>query len=339
MPASAPELARRNGLGEFSVAGVHRYDASSGPRWILSHVMRYRPRVVAFFCLATFSNIAYSFAALLTGQVAEEMLKPAGGRLLEIALTLFGLLALNELANLAASFAAENISKRLQADAREELYLSLLAKSQTFHGRQRVGDIMARATEDVQMLGMMIVPGSNLIILSLLAIVVPFVFLGAITPELLAVPALFLVGHFFALRSYVRELGPVMMDQRVQFGRLNAGLEETVSGIEVVKASAREALEREKYARTSRQLRDTTISQGVIEARYLPLLLFAVATGLMFLHCLWLHERGVLRISGVIGVMGLLAMLRFPTFISIFTFSLVQAGLASATRSLGFKRA
>jgi ATP-binding cassette subfamily B protein len=338
MPASAPELARRNGLGEFSVAGVHRYDASSGPRWILSHVMRYRPRVVAFFCLATFSNIAYSFAALLTGQVAEEMLKPAGGRLLEIALTLFGLLALNELANLAASFAAENISKRLQADAREELYLSLLAKSQTFHGRQRVGDIMARATEDVQMLGMMIVPGSNLIILSLLAIVVPFVFLGAITPELLAVPALFLVGHFFALRSYVRELGPVMMDQRVQFGRLNAGLEETVSGIEVVKASAREALEREKYARTSRQLRDTTISQGVIEARYLPLLLFAVATGLMFLHCLWLHERGVLRISGVIGVMGLLAMLRFPTFISIFTFSLVQAGLASATRILGIIR-
>jgi ATP-binding cassette subfamily B protein len=338
-PAAPPEFVRRaNELGEFSVKGAHRYDVSSAPRWILAHVMRYRPLVVAFFSLATFSNVAYSVAALLTGQVAEEMVKPAGGRLLEIALTLFGLLLLNELCNLAASFAAENISKGLQADAREELYLGLLSKSQTFHGRQRVGDLMARATDDVQMLGMMIVPGSNLIIQSLLAIIVPCVFLCAIRPELLAVPALFLVCHFLALRAYVRELGPVMMGQRVQFGRLNAGLEETVSGIEVVKASAREALEREKYARASRELRDTTIAQGLIEARYLPLLLFAVATGLMFLHCLWLYERGVLSISGIIGVMGLLAVLRFPTFISIFTFSLVQAGLASAARILGIIR-
>ena len=101
---------------------------------------------------------------------------------LGIALALFGLLGASGLCTLAASICAENISKGFQADAREELYLSLLAKSQTFHGRQRVGDIMARATDDTQMLSMMVVPGSNLIIESSLAIVVPCAFLAGIEP-------------------------------------------------------------------------------------------------------------------------------------------------------------
>jgi ATP-binding cassette subfamily B protein len=337
VPASAFERVASE-KGEFSVAGAWRYDGSSTGRWIASHVGRYRPFAVAFFSLAVCSILCFSYASIVTGKIAEDMLQPGGGRLLEQALTLFVLLALSGLCTLAASFCAENISKGVQADAREELYLSLLAKSQTFHGRQRVGDIMARATDDTQMLGLMVVPGSNMIIESALAIVVPCAFLGTISPELLAVPGLFLVCHFFALRAYVRELGPVMTRQRSEFGLLNAGLEETVSGIEVVKASAREAFERAKYARFAGNLRDTTVAQGVIEARYLPLFLFAVATGVMFLHCLWLHERGVLRISEIIGAMGLMGVLRFPTFISIFTFALVQAGLASAARILGIIR-
>ena len=221
-PASARTV---SGEGEFSVAGAWRYDASCCARWVASHVGRYRGFVVAFFSLALLSNIAFSFAAVLTGSIAEEMLKPGGGRLLEASLFLCAVLALSALCNLGASLSAENISKGFQADAREELYLSLLAKSQTFHGRQRVGDIMARATDDTQMLGLMIVPGSNLIIDSLLAIVVPCAFLGAFSPELLIVPGLFLVSHFIALRAYVRELGPVMMLQLSEFGLLNAALE------------------------------------------------------------------------------------------------------------------
>ena len=171
-PASAFERAASE-KGEFSVAGARRYDGSSTGRWIVSHVGRYRRFAVGFFSLAVCSILCFSYASIVTGKIAQEMLQPDGGRLLEHALTLFGLLALSGLCTLAGSFGAENISKGFQADAREELYLSLLAKSQTFHGRQRVGDIMARATDDTQMLGLMVVPGSNLIIESLLAIVVP----------------------------------------------------------------------------------------------------------------------------------------------------------------------
>jgi ATP-binding cassette subfamily B protein len=325
--------------GEFSVSDAPKYDQQSRRRWIWSHLRRYRTFLLASFALVIVSNVAYSQASLLTGLAAEEMLKPGGGRLLAYCIAILLSLVVDGVSNLSSNYCAENIAKGFQADARQELYLSLLGKSQTFHGRQRVGDIMARATEDTSQLSSMVVPGATLIIEGALSILIPCIYLASIELELLLVPVSFVVCHVFALRDYMRQLEPVMRRQRDGFGRLNASLEETVSGIEVVKASAREGFERDKYRELARELRQASVAQGAIEARYLPLFLFAVATGLMFLHCLWLHQRGVLRISEIISAMGLMAVLRFPTFISIFTFSLLQSGLASAERILSILRA
>jgi ATP-binding cassette subfamily B protein len=118
------------------------------------------------------------------------------------------------------------------------------------------------------------------------------------------------------------------------FGKLNAGLEETISGIEVVKASAQENFERGKYSGNATRLRNAFVAQGEIEARYLPLLFYALAVGGSFLQSMLLYQRGLLTIPQIISILGLVGILRFPTFISIFTFSLVQSGLASAERIL-----
>jgi ATP-binding cassette subfamily B protein len=327
------------GLGEFSVEGAPRYDLTSAQRWVLSHVARYPWFVSAFLLLTLFGNVAYAQASYFTGLAAEEMLKPGHGQLAKYCLGILVILVGDGVANLVSYVCAENIAKGFQADARQELYLSLLGKSQTFHGRQRVGEIMARATEDTAQLSSMVVPGASLIIEGCFAIVIPCIYIASLSLELLVVPLAFIAAHVVAVRAYQRELAPVMMRQRNEFGALNAGLEETVSGIELVKASAREGFERDKYDRVASDLKDAFVAQGVIEARYLPLFLFAVATGAMFLHSLWLYTRGSLRLSDVITAMGLMAVLRFPTFISIFTFSLVQSGLAGAERILELIRA
>ncbi len=115
---------------------------------------------------------------------------------------------------------------------------------------------------------------------------------------------------------------------------MNAGLEETISGIEVVKASAQEPFERSKFRKNARAYRDYFAQQGRVEAGYLPTLLYAFAFGLGFLHCMALYQQGTLSIPEIIAVMGLLGAMRFPIFISIFSFSLVQLGIASAERVL-----
>ncbi len=64
---------------------------------------------------------------------------------------------------------------------------------------------------------------------------------------------------------------------RYQFGVMNAGLAETITGIEVVKSTAQEEQEKGKFARNARSYRDYFVSQGEIQARYLPRLLLSVA--------------------------------------------------------------
>src|SRR5262249_9829721 len=153
------------------------------------------------------------------------------------------------------------------------------------------------------------------------------------------VPLLFLIAFVFALRRYSNALNPVSGALRQQFGITNARLAEAISGIEVVKGYAQEAYERSLFAANARRYRDLFVQEGKIRARYLPLLLFGIAFGLGFGHALLLFMRGELTIGQVVAFMGLYGVLRFPTFISLFSFALVQIGLAGAERILDLIKA
>ncbi len=212
--------------------------------------------------------------------------------------------------------------------------ISLLGKSQTFHNRQQVGDVMARATNDVSQISSMIQPGVSLILSSMLSIVAPIVLIGLVRVELLLTPLLWLVTFAWAVRDYMRQLNPVASASRTQFGTMNAGLTEIISGIEVVKAYAQEPGAYKRFMRDARGFRDLFVKEGQIQARYLPLLLYGLMFGGGFAHALFLYHQGAISVGDIVAFMGLLSVLRFPTFISIFTFSLVQLGLASAGRIL-----
>ncbi len=320
---------------EFTVQQAYQYNHASPLRWIVSHVWRYRRFVATTVVCYITAWLVYAGAQVMIGRAAAEILKPQQtSALLWIALAIVGLLSIDGLSMLIGSYSSENIAARFEADAREELFASLLGKSQSFHDRQRVGDIMARATDDTHQLSNMIAPGASLLIESVFGIVVPLFYIGIVKAEMLLVPVCFVSCYLVAVRFYIRKLTPVMRQQREQFGSMNAGLEETLSGIEVVKASAREAFERTKFRRNARLYRDLFARQGAIEARYLPLLMYGIAFGLTFLHAMWLYRGGRIELDQIIAVMGLTNVLRFPTFISIFAASLTQAGLASAGRIL-----
>ncbi len=320
---------------EFTVSNTYPYNRSNPIRWIFSHVLRYKFFFLATVALYLTAWISNSYSRILVGQAAAEIITPtAADGLLKLSLVILFILVMDSLAALGGSLLIETIAQRLTRDSREELYISLLGKSQTFHDRQRVGDIMARATDDMNQMNFMINPGVLFIFETVMGLTVPVIWIATIRLDLLLVPIIFILFYIVTVRAYSRRLNPVVNNQRAAFGMLNAGLEETISGIEVVKASAQENFEREKFRKNARRFRDYFAEQGRVEARYLPMLFYAFALGLGFLHCLVLYQQGRLSIPEIIAVMGLLGMLRFPIFVSIFSFSLVQLGIASAKRVL-----
>jgi ATP-binding cassette subfamily B protein len=334
--AIAPPRLKR----EFSVEDEHLYNRSGPLRWILSHLLRYPHLLASFLFAATLTNVLFSAIPRLTGLAFDDVLRPAPDprHLVTIALAILGLVIVRGFLDITNSWSVETLGQRMERDAREELYISLLGKSQTFHNRQRVGDIMARATNDVRQLNPMMNPGVSLITESIMGILAPLVFIAFLRLELLIAPVLFVIAYIFALRGYVRQLNPVANEQRWRFGEMNAGLTETITGIEVVKSAAQEAQERSKFLQNARRVRDLYVKQGEIQARYLPLLLLGFALTGAFAHGLWLVSRQILTVGDLVAYMGLMGVLRFPAFISIFTFSLVQMGVAGARRILALMK-
>jgi ATP-binding cassette subfamily B protein len=328
------------GNREFRAADEYHYDRRSAVRWILSHLFRYKHFMASFLFAAITAAILFSSVPRLIGVAFNEILSPDAnaGRLLQLALIILGLNLLRGVLDLVNAFSIETLGQRLERDARDELYVSLLGKSQTFHNRQRVGDLMARATNDVRQLNPMMNPGVSLITESLMSITVPLIFIATIDTRLLITPVIFLVFLGVSLRHYMQQLNPVSNAQRFHNGQLNAGLNETLSGIEVVKSTVQEAFEKRKFLKNAQRYRDSFIQQGVIQARYLPVLFLSIAFAAAFGHGLWLLNHGELNVGELVAYMGLMNVLRFPTFISIFTFSLVQMGLAGAERILELMR-
>jgi len=321
---------------EFTLEKEYRFNRSGPVRWIVSHTLRYPVFPLGMLLAAIFNNIFYSNIQVFIGRGFDLITTPgwATTALLGLALTVVGYAVGQGVTGLARNYAAEFIAQGVERDARDELYASLLGKSQTFHGRQRIGDVMARATNDVHMLNLLFSPGLMLITDSLMGTIVPILIIARLRFELLLVPAIFLILLAVTLADYNRKLNPVSIAMRDQFGTMNAGLAEAIAGIEVVKANVRERYEWDKFVQNAGLYRDHFVRQGEIQAVYLPMLMFSLCWAGALLHALLIWRAGNLSLGQVVTFMGLMGVLRFPTFISIFTFNLVQLGIASAERIL-----
>ena len=325
---------------EFTVANEYHYNRANPILWIASHLLRHKHWLFGFMLLSIVSNSLYAVIPLLTG-AAFNVVQRGGavvGQLVLIALYLLAVVLLEGCADLGARLTAQVQGSRFARDAREELYISLLGKSQTFHNRQRVGDIMARATNDMSQLRDMIVPGFDIIFDSFVSLAVIIVFVGILNLQLLLTPLLFAVAFLIVLRVYSRKLAPVSNEMRTQFGVTNAVLNEAVTGIEVVKATAQETQETRKFVENATLYRDLFVENGRIQGFYLPMLLLGVTLVLAFLHSLYLLSQGQISLGTLIAFMGLMTNLRFIASISNWSFTLVQLGIAGAARILNLMK-
>ena len=327
---------------EFTPDTEHTYDRSSVLRWLVSHAKRYPVHVVVGTVLRAGVVVAALQVPKLMGDAFDAVAQAdaQASVLLGFALAIVGISLLRGVMQLFANYMAEIVALRIERDVRDELYVNLLGKSQTYHGQQRVGDIMARATNDVRQLNYMVNPGLLLLSEWLVNMVAPIVFIGLVVhTALLPIPILFLLLFLIALRGYLRRLTPVAGGLRAQFGVMNATLTESIAGIEVVKSNAQEKQEYGRFRVKAENYRDLFVKQGKIQALYLPLLMFSFTLALGLAHSLYLYTNDALSIGQVITFMGLLGMLRFPTFVSIFAFSLVKLGTAGSERILAILNA
>src|SRR5512134_1003446 len=321
---------------EFSMDRTHQSDRADPVRWIWSHVRRHGWIMIIMVIGAVGNAGLAAVVPVLTGDAFNAMLRPRPDTsvLIPLALIIGISQVIRGVLQLGRNFGAELLAQKLERSVRDELYLSLLGKSMTFHNLQPVGDTMARATNDVREVNYMFSPGINLVVGSLVFLLMPIFVAGRYHPALIITPLVFILLYFIFLVRYLKTLAPITDEVRATFGVMNTHLSESLDGVEVVKGAAQENEEVDRFVMNARRVRDAFVRQGDLEGRYVAMLLLGSAYAFGLFHALLLFRGGLLDLGAVVAYFGLLRLLEFPTFVSTFAYSQISLGISGARRIL-----
>ena len=323
-------------ISEFNSPFRYKTKRSNAFSWVASHALHHWPIFLVAIIGAVGNAALASIPAIQFGIVFENL--TSGNPLPSIFLRAGVLVGISQIIRgfmqFFRNFGFEVTAQRIERDVRDEFYISLLGKSMTFHSLQSIGDLMARATNDIREVNYIFNPGLNMVLGSINFLFIPLGIGASIHPALLLTPVLFVIFYFFAIVHFLKILEPVTREVRSTFGTLNSRLAEDVDGIETVKAASQEEAEIKLFKENSQAFRDANVKQGDIEARFIPLLLLALAMGFGLLHALVLHRQGLIPLGSVISYFSALSMLGFPTHTSIRSYSQISLGIAGARRLL-----
>lgn len=226
------------------------------------------------------------------------------------------------------------LSFQIEYELRNDLFNHLQKLSLSYFHKIKTGDIMARATNDLKAVRMLLGPGIrnslNTIIMGTAAIALMLV----INPELtlyslIPLPILTIAVTIFSSRIFRR-----FKKVQEQFSSISAGVQENLSGIRVVKAHAQEENEKRKFKQLNQEYMNRNMSLVKIWGPFFPFIMLIFGIGIIIV--LWLGGRLVITEKISLGQFvqfnGYLMMLAFPMMALGFVINLVQRGSASMGR-------
>ena len=194
------------------------------------------------------------------------------------------------------TFTAERNSQSVAFDMRNELFAKIQGLSFSYHDRNQTGQLMIRATDDVEkvrlFIGQGLLMGAGAIIL--LAGTLVILFSTNVRLTLIALPILPIA--LVLVMIFGSRLGPMFVKIQKRLDKLNTVLQENLSGIKVVKAFTREKSEERKFDDAADSLMDQHIYVARFFSLLFPLMLLIASLG----QAIVLYFGGREMISGML---------------------------------------
>jgi ABC-type multidrug transport system fused ATPase/permease subunit len=232
------------------------------------------------------------------------------------------------------SYLGEWLSQHVAFDIRNAIYERLQRLSYAYHDKAQIGQIMSRATQDVEGVRFYISMGLLRLVYTAVLLVVALVLMAMADLRLALASWVFL--PLIATISIVSQskLRPVWMRVQEQQGRMSTVLQENLSGMRVVKSFAREAFESAKFWKEIEALFKDSYWTNRVMARVSPLM--TVLGGMAIVTTIWYggHEvaRGHLTIGDLTAFLFYLQLLQMPVRALGFIVNIVARATSSGQR-------
>ena len=256
-------------------------------RGLLELLRPYRGRVALLFVCLPVATAAALAPPYLLGRAIDDGVRAGDARVLLVIVALFVAAALVYWgASYAQTYLVNWVGQRTLQDLRARIFSHLQRLSIGFYSRNRAGVLISRITNDVQALDQLVTDGVQTLFASTLTLIGTAAILLFLDPELalvtfLVFPVLLVGSIGFRIVS-----AEAYRLTREKVAWVSAYLQETLSGVRVVRAFGQEERHKERFAELNDENRDANMRTVYLNAAYFPSveLLSAVATAAIVLY-------------------------------------------------------
>ncbi len=304
-------------------------------RRLVPYLRRYPRKLLAGTACIAASVAAGLFGPLIVGRAVDSFVAQASSAtLLRYGLLLIGVTAVQGVFSFGQRLILVSLSRQIEYDLRGVYFEHLQTMPLSFYQRNYTGDLMARATNDLEAVRQLCGPAIMYSVSTLLTASGALFFMARINLKLTllslaTMPLVALATQIFGHRIHVL-FGRV----QEQFSALSTRVQESLAGARVVRAHAREDSEVDAFARTNAEYVRRSKQLIRWSAAFHPLLQMLV--GLGFVAVLWfggtLTWRGEISIGQFVSFNFFLSKLVWPMIAVGWVINLVQRGTASLAR-------
>jgi ATP-binding cassette subfamily B multidrug efflux pump len=229
------------------------------------------------------------------------------------------------------SYLAERASQGVAYDLRDALFAQIQRLSFSYYDRAQTGQLVTRATNDVEQVRTFVGTGVIQLVASLVLLVGTTLILGWLNLRLTIAALLTIAPIFWLLTSFVRRVGPLFAQVQQLLGGLNTILQEDLSGLRVIRAFGRESYELERYGRANAELLDRNVMTVRALSNNFPLVFFFANLGTLVV----IGFGGALVMAGSLSIGELIAFNAYLAFLlqPILTIGFLAAAISRAGAS------
>ncbi|MDP3114788.1 MAG: ABC transporter ATP-binding protein [Candidatus Cloacimonadaceae bacterium] len=225
-------------------------------------------------------------------------------------------------------------SHLIEKHLRQDFYNHLLKLSQNYFNRSKIGDLMAYATNDLNavrmLLGMGLIAAMDIVLMTIAS----FAFMGSINWRLTGLAVIPLPLLTITIAYFGKKMHKRFAKVQESFATLSGRLQESISGIRIVKAFVQEKAELRKVDEVSLDYVKQNVSMARISGIFHPFMGFVISTSMII--TLFFGGRATIRgeitIGEFIAFFQYLGMLVWPMIAIGWIVDMYQRGTASLKR-------
>ena len=300
---------------------------------LLGFLRPYRRAVIGSFALAAAAMVAGVLIPYLVGETVDEIRRGETNLWpLAIAILVAGLLRLA--LTVVRRLIAGRVSLGVEYDLRNLVYSHLQSLEVAFFDEQQTGQLMSRSTVDLQAVRFFLGYGLIFIGQSLVTLIVAATVMLVVNAELAAIalapaPFVFVAAYRYGVRNR-----PASQEVQQRIAELTAEAEESISGIRLVKAFAREERQLARFRRAAGRVFDQSMVSTRLRAFYNPFIGFLPQIGLAALLLVGGRQAidGTISVGEFVAFYGYTLLLIGPVRMLGIALGMAQRAVASGAR-------